>query len=45
MVLYNNEHKWSAKMNFKEMQTGYQLFGKHLVYFEYPLTTMHILKG
>ncbi len=37
MVLYNGSHNWTAKMNFKEMQDGYELFGDHILDFEYIL--------
>ena len=37
MVLYNGKNNWTAKMSFKEMQQGYELFGENILDFKYIL--------
>jgi hypothetical protein len=37
MVIYNGKKGWTAKGSFKEIQQGFELFGKHLLDFEYLL--------
>ncbi|HUW65461.1 MAG TPA: Rpn family recombination-promoting nuclease/putative transposase [Spirochaetia bacterium] len=36
-VLYNGEQRWTAARNFKEIQSGYQYFGDHVLDFRYIL--------
>ena len=37
MVIYNGKNNWTAKRSFKELQDGFELFGKHILDFEYLL--------
>ncbi len=37
IVLYNGKNKWTAKMNFKEILSGYELFEDNILDFNYML--------
>ena len=37
IILYNDSDRWTAAKSFKEMLTGYELFGKYVLDFEYFL--------
>ncbi|HBJ2623327.1 Rpn family recombination-promoting nuclease/putative transposase [Clostridium botulinum] len=37
IVLYNGKNKWSAKVNFKEILSGYELFEDNILDFNYML--------
>lgn len=37
IVLYNGKNKWTAKMSFKEILSGYELFDDNIVNFNYML--------
>jgi predicted transposase YdaD len=41
IVLYNGPGAWTAKRNFKEMQSAYEQFGDHLLDFRYVLFDVH----
>jgi len=41
MVLYNGPEGWTAKRNFKEIQSAYQHFGDNLLDFRYVLFDVH----